>query len=97
MERVAIYGRVADHRDGMMRQKAQLMQHLSGIIQAHSDWTYSGAYIDTGNSHEQLELLLDNHYTFLEFPYNASENSQPSAERIETGPGKKEGIVNKPP
>ena len=33
----------------------------------------------------------------LEFPYNASENSQPSAEGIETGPGKKEGIVNKPP
>ena len=59
MERVAIYGRVADHRDGMMRQKAQLMQRLSGIIQAHSDWTYSGAYIDTGNSHEQLELLLE--------------------------------------
>ena len=35
--------------------------------------------------------------SLLEFPYNASENSQPSAEGIETGPGKKEGIVNKPP
>jgi len=35
--------------------------------------------------------------TTLEFPYNASENSQTSAEGIETGPGKKEGIGNKPP
>ena len=57
--RVAAYGRVPDHRDTIFKQKALLIQRFNSIIQQHSDRLYSGVYIDSGTSHDQLDALLD--------------------------------------
>ena len=57
--RVAAYGRVPDHRDTIFKQKALLIQRFNSIIQQHSGWVYSGVFIDSGTSHDQLDALLD--------------------------------------
>ena len=56
--RVAAYGRVPDHRDALLREKAALIQRFSEIIQQHESWEYSGMFIDAGSSHDQLDALL---------------------------------------
>lgn len=56
--RVAAYGRIPGHKDAMFKQKAMLIQHYSAVIRQHDGWLYSGMYIDSGSSHEQLENLL---------------------------------------
>ena len=57
--RVAAYGRVPDHRDALLREKAELIQRFSTIIRQHESWEYSGVFIDAGSSHDQLDVLLN--------------------------------------
>lgn len=58
MVRIAAYGRISGHKDVMFKEKAALIQHYNAIIQQHDEWLYSGIYIDSGSSHEQLEDLF---------------------------------------
>lgn len=57
--RIAAYGRIPGHRDALFKQKAAMIQRFSEIIQQHGNWAYSGAFIDSGTSHDQLDVLLD--------------------------------------
>ena len=57
--RVAAYGRVPDHRDVLLKEKATLIQRFNGDIQQHSEWIFSGVFIDAGSSHDQLDALLN--------------------------------------
>ena len=57
--RIAAYGRIPGHKDALFKQKAAMIQRFSEIIQQHGNWAYSGAFIDSGTSHDQLDVLLD--------------------------------------
>ena len=58
MVNVAAYGRISGHKDAMFKEKAALIQYFNAIIQKQDGWLYSGLYIDSGSSHDQLEDLL---------------------------------------
>jgi len=58
-ERIAAYGRVPGHRDALLKEKAMLIQRFSEFIQQHENWEYSGVFIDSGNSHDQFDTLLN--------------------------------------
>ena len=57
--RVVAYGRVSDHRDALRKASATLIQRFNAVIQQHSDWLYSGVFIDAGSSHDQLDMLFN--------------------------------------
>ena len=59
MVRIAAYGRVPSHKDTLFKQKAMLIQRFSSVIAGHANCQFSGMYIDSGSSHEQLEDLLN--------------------------------------
>lgn len=52
--RIAAYGRIPGHKDALFKQKAALIQRFSEIIQQHGNWDYTGSFIDSGTSHDQL-------------------------------------------
>ena len=58
MVNVAAYGRISGHKDAMFKEKAALIQYFNAIIQKQDGWLYSGLYIDSRSSHDQLEDLL---------------------------------------
>lgn len=55
--RTAGYGRVRGNKP--LRGKAALIQRFSSIIQENPGWFYSGLFIDSGTSHDQLNALFD--------------------------------------
>lgn len=57
--RIAAYGRISSHKDVMFKEKAALIQRYNAIILKHDGWLYSGMYIDSGSSHDQLEEMLN--------------------------------------
>ena len=57
--RIAGYGRIPGHKDALFKQKAELIQRFSEIISSRANSQYSGAFIDSGTSHDQLDVLLD--------------------------------------
>ncbi len=57
--RIAAYGRIPGHKDALFKQKAALIQRFSEIISGRENSQYSGAFIDSGTGHDQLDALLN--------------------------------------
>lgn len=57
-KRVAAYGRISDHRDALLKEKAALIQRFTAIIARYENCQYSGVFIDSGSGHAQLDALL---------------------------------------
>lgn len=59
MMNVAAYGRVPAQKDAMLREMVDQITHYGAIIQQHSDWIYSGVFIDSGSGRTKLNELLE--------------------------------------
>ena len=57
--RIAAYGRVSGHKDALHKASATLIKRFNSIISSRENSQYSGAFIDSGASHNQLDMLLN--------------------------------------